>query len=144
MAGRRRTSTFEAIIDVVALFPWWVGVTLALALYAGLHHVATQPIPATPMDVKAIGAFAGQRLWQTLALFGQYVLPVACLIGAGLSAYGRRQRNHLHRTVAASPLAVPWKTCLGASSKCWSARYSNARGSRSRNGAATARTVVPT
>lgn len=103
MPPRKRTSTFEDIVEVVALFPWWAGVILALVFYAGLHYVATQLVAATTTDMKNLGANIGHQLWQTLALFGQYVLPLACLIGAGVSAYGRHQRNHLHRTVAASP-----------------------------------------
>lgn len=103
MPPRKRTSTFEDIVEVVALFPWWTGVILALMLYAGLHYIATQPVSVTPIDMQHLGANVGRQLWQTLALFGQYVLPLACLIGAGISAYGRHQRNHLHHTVAVSP-----------------------------------------
>jgi restriction system protein len=102
MARRKKTSAFEDIVEVVAMLPWWVGVILAVVSYFWLHHVATQPIPPAT-DLKNISANVGTQLGQTLAMFGQYVLSVACLMGAGLSAYGRHQRNTLHRDVAHVP-----------------------------------------
>lgn len=102
MARRKKTSAFEDVVEVVAMFPWWFGVILAVVGYFWLHHVATQPIsPAT--DLKNISANVGAQLWQTLATFGQYILPVACLMGAGLSAYGRHQRSVLHNEVSQTP-----------------------------------------
>lgn len=103
MSRRKRTFAFEDIVEVIAMFPWWVGVILAIVFYFWLHYVATQPIPLAPTDMKTLGTNVGRQLWQVLATFGQYILPLACLIGAGLSAYGRTQRKHLHRDVSMSP-----------------------------------------
>lgn len=102
MARRKRTSTFEDIVEIVAMLPWWGGLVLAVIFYAWLHQIAAQPIPPAT-GLKSIGANVGAQLWQTLAMFGQYILPVACLMGAGLSAYGRHQRNVLHRDVSYAP-----------------------------------------
>jgi restriction system protein len=93
---------FEDIVEIVTMLPWWVGVSLAVVIYVWLHHVATQPIPPAT-DLKSIGASVGIQLWQTLAMFGQYIVPVACLMGAGLSAYGRHQRSVLHHEVSKAP-----------------------------------------
>lgn len=101
--ARRKQSTFEDLIEVAAMFPWWVGVALALVSYLGLHVVATQPAVAPPPDLKAMGGLAARQLWMTLAQFGQYVLPAAFLIGAGISAYRRARRVALHAEVAATP-----------------------------------------
>src|SRR5690606_35194698 len=38
----------------------------------------------------------------TLALIGQYVIPLAVLIGAVMSAYGRSKRRGLHQRVSTS------------------------------------------
>jgi restriction system protein len=103
MARRKRTSAFEDIVDVIAMFPWWMGLILALVIYVWLHYIATQPIPVASTDMKNIGTNVGRQLWQVLATFGQYILPVACLLGAGISAYGRFQRNQLHQQVAVFP-----------------------------------------
>lgn len=93
---------FEDMVEIVTMLPWWGGVTLAIVFYVWLHHLATQPIPPAT-DLKNFSANIGTQLWQTLAMFGQYILPVACLMGAGLSAYGRYQRNTLQREVAHVP-----------------------------------------
>lgn len=102
MARRKKTSAFDDIVEVVAMFPWWIGVILAVVIYFWLHHVATQPMPPAT-DLKNTSTSVGIQLRQTLAIFGQYVLPVACLLGAGFSAYGRHQRIALHRDVSQVP-----------------------------------------
>jgi restriction system protein len=102
MARRKKTSPFEDVIEIVSMLPWWAGVALALVFYVWLHHVAEQPnVP--PTDMKQMGAFVGGQLWHTFATILQYVIPFACLIGAGISAYKRHERNKLHLEVAKSP-----------------------------------------
>jgi hypothetical protein len=36
--GRRRQSTAEDIVDLIALLPWWAGVVLAVVSYLILHR----------------------------------------------------------------------------------------------------------
>ncbi|MNV74807.1 hypothetical protein D3C71_1680580 [compost metagenome] len=45
MARRRKSSTAEDLMDLVALLPWWAGVVLALVSYWVLHAIATRPLP---------------------------------------------------------------------------------------------------
>lgn len=87
-------------MDLVALLPWWGGVTLALASYWLLHSIATRPLPA-----QQIGQLATTVIWQGLATGGQYLLPIICLLGAALSAVRRRQRRNLFETASASSSA---------------------------------------
>lgn len=103
MARRKKSSLFEDIIELVALLPWWAGVGMALTFYIWLHHVASQPMAAAPTDLKQMGSFVGAQFWRTIATFLQYVIPVACLFGAGISAYKRHERAQLHRCAAESP-----------------------------------------
>ena len=86
MARRSKTTNGEALIDVVALLPWWAGVVLAGLSYLLLHAIAAQPVAAgaTPGQV---GAMVTQTLFKTLASFGQFVAPLVCLAGAGVSAW---------------------------------------------------------
>jgi len=42
-----------------------------------------------------VGAIVTQSLWKTLASVGQYILPILCLGGAGMSAWRRRARQNL-------------------------------------------------
>jgi ribosomal protein L37AE/L43A len=98
MARRKKTSTFEDLIEIVAKLPWWIGVSLALIFYFWLHHVASKPVstaPANPMQLVGVSASV---LLQTIATFMQYLIPAACLIGAGISSYkkymsGNRSNN---------------------------------------------------
>ena len=96
MARRRKTSFAEDLMDLVAMLPWWSGVLLALLSYLLLRGVALQPL--TPSSV----GLPIQALWKGLATAGQYVLPVICLAGAGMSAWRRSERTKLIVDVAQS------------------------------------------
>ena len=94
MSRRRRSSPAEDFMDLVAMLPWWAGVALAIVFYVALHHVAAQQIVAS-IQPGQVGTMLTQTLWKSLASFGQYVLPMLCLIAAGVSALGRRKRKLL-------------------------------------------------
>lgn len=104
MSRRKRTSPAEDLMDMVALLPWWAGVALALVLYVVLHRVAGQPVAAATQPGQ-VGAMLTQTLWRTLAGVGQYILPLICLAGAGLSAWRRRERKQLIANVSESKAA---------------------------------------
>ena len=106
--GRRRrgrTSAFEDFIDLVAFFPWWVGVLLAIGLYVLLHGMATRPV-AIVTTPGQLGASAAQTLWTTMAQFLQYLLPLASLIGAAISAWRRHERRRLAAEVGSQSSAA--------------------------------------
>lgn len=87
--GRRRTSPFEDLLEIVARLPWWLGLVLAVVFYVWLHHVATEPMPTAPADMKNLGGLMVGVYWRGFALAFQYILPGACLLGAAVSAYRR-------------------------------------------------------
>lgn len=96
MTRRRRSSLFEDLAEIVSRLPWWLGVVLAGVAYAWFHHLATQAGPAAPRDMKDLGSYITGQFWQTLALILQYIVPVACLLGAGISGYRQvKQRKGL-------------------------------------------------
>ena len=97
--GRRNTGLAEDLLDVVAVLPWWVGVALAAVSYLVLHRLTTLPL-ATAVHPGQIGAFAIRAMGATLANIGQYVLPLICLGGAGVSAWRRHRRQSLVTDVA--------------------------------------------
>lgn len=104
MARKKKQSPLESLIEVTAMLPWWVGALLAVIAYLLLHHYATAEIaPAT--SVAKLGANVTSQIGKTLAMFGQYLLPFAFIIGAGLSAYGRQRREALFNDVQASSSA---------------------------------------
>ena len=94
MARRRRTSTAEDLIDVVALLPWWGGVALAIVAYLGLHWYAGQPVPAVTKP-GLLGPALTPIVLRTFAMYGQYIVPAICLLGAAVSARRRRRRAQL-------------------------------------------------
>lgn len=102
MARRKKSGVAEDLFEIVAMFPWWVGVVLALVAYVFLHSVASSPV-VTPLLPGQMGQAMGQQLYKTFALFGQYLLPLICLAGAAASAVGRARRRQLVDGVAKSP-----------------------------------------
>jgi restriction system protein len=47
MARRKKTSPAEDIMDLVAMLPWWAGVTLGVISYVLLHGAASQAVVPT-------------------------------------------------------------------------------------------------
>lgn len=97
----KRQSALDDIVEIAAKLPWWVGVLLALLTFAVLHVVAGMEV-AAPKAIQGMGDFAAKQFMRTLALIGQYVIPLALLIGAATSAYGRSKRRGLHLRVSTS------------------------------------------
>jgi restriction system protein len=93
MVKKKKQSPLEDWVDLVALLPWWMGVTLAAIFYFWLHHVATAPIP--PIVGGKVGEALPQMLYRSFATIGQYLVPFVCLLGAALSAWGRSKREKL-------------------------------------------------
>lgn len=100
MVRRKKTSEADALLALVAKWPWWVGVLLALLAYVVLHRMAAQPV-AAPVPGQMAG-FAIQSLWRAAAYFGQFILPTICLVGAAVSAWQGHQRKGLVAGVASS------------------------------------------
>lgn len=94
MSRRKKTGLGEELINLVARLPWWAGVALALISYLVLHRVASQQALVT-IQPGQIGSMVTQTVWRAFASIGQYILPFICLVGACISAWGRRERKRL-------------------------------------------------
>lgn len=101
MARRKRTSTADDLLELVAMLPWWAGMLLAVVSYFVLHNIASQPVVA-PTQPGQMGAMVTQSIWKSLATVGQYIVPFICLLGAVTSAWRRRERKNLVADVARS------------------------------------------
>jgi restriction system protein len=99
MGRKKKSSPAEDLLDLVSMLPWWGGVALAITSYFVLHALAA-PVPTTPAQPGQIGQLVTQMLWQSLAYYGQFILPVLCLAGAAISAVKRQQRHTLIANVA--------------------------------------------
>jgi len=107
MARRNKSSVFEDVIQLVAILPWWLGILLALISYFWLHSIASQPITSPPPDIKHMGDMVVSQMWHTFAIFLQYIIPISCLIGAGISAFQRSKKNN---SILKSPISPARKS----------------------------------
>jgi len=101
MARHKKSSPAEDLVELVALMPWWIGCVLALVSYLWLHSVATQGGASTTQ----IGSIVTHTVFTALAAVGQFLVPLLCLMGAAMSAYGRSKRKGLVANVAGSSSA---------------------------------------
>lgn len=99
MGRRRKSSTADDLMDLVALLPWWAGVALAVVSYWVLNGVATRPLPVVQTG-QQITAAVPAMLWQGLSTGGQYLIPFICLMGALASFLRRRKRTALFETAS--------------------------------------------
>lgn len=101
MARRRKTSPLEDVMTLFARLPWWAGVATAVVSYFVLHALAGREVQ-TAVQPGQMGTAITQGVTTALAKIGQYLLPLLCLVGAGLSAIGRKKRKVLLKDVAQS------------------------------------------
>ena len=92
--ARKRTSPAEDLMDLVSLLPWWAGVVLAVISYVLLHRLAVPPAVGS-LQTGQVGDLIVRSMGAALAGFGQYVVPLICLSGAGVSAWRRHRRRTL-------------------------------------------------
>jgi restriction system protein len=100
MARRSRTTIVEDLIEFLAAIPWWAGLVLALATYAGLHLLAVREVasPKGPNDYSGLA----EAFIQSWAGVLQYAVPAAFLAGAALSAFALYRRRRLAAGAAAA------------------------------------------
>ena len=91
----------EDFVGLVALMPWWACVGLAALSYLILSAMA-RPVVVTGIQPSQIGQLMTRTMFQGLAMVGQFVVPILCLVAAGVSAAKRRHRGDLLSTVARS------------------------------------------
>ena len=104
MPRKRKQTPFEDFIELVALFPWWVGLILAVVSYLWLHSIAIAPM-VTATQPGQVGEVMTQSMYKGLATAGQYIVPLICTLGALFSALGRRKREQLFSDVEQSDSA---------------------------------------
>jgi restriction system protein len=104
MSNKRKGSAADAVMELVAMLPWWVGVAMAVASYFFLTAVAAKPVVISGQGA-TLGTQVVASLWQNMAAIGRWLLPLVCLLGAGLSLYRRRQSQRLIDGVAQAPVS---------------------------------------
>lgn len=102
MAQRSQGAAID-FLDLVAMLPWWGGLGLALASHVLLDRLSVTA--STPMQTGQMGAFVQQALIAGFAGIGRWLVPLLCLLGAGVSFMRRRKRRMLVGTVTDSSAA---------------------------------------
>lgn len=98
--ARRRTSAVEDFIDILSRLPWWVSLLIAFASWLVLHPIATAPVtPPTALKPGDMSGILTAQLWRTFAMFGQYLIPFCCVLGAIGSIAARHKRKQLFDNV---------------------------------------------
>jgi len=92
--SRRDNSTLEDLLDIAKMLPWWIDIAIAIIAYFWLHSVAISEIVVVAQPGK-IGGFISGQLFKTFATIGQYLLPFVFLLGAVMSLFDRKKREHL-------------------------------------------------
>ncbi|MBT9611896.1 MAG: DUF2034 domain-containing protein [Burkholderiales bacterium] len=92
--GRRKGGLFDDLVSLAAMLPWWLGIVIAVVAYLVIHPFAVMEL-STPTQLAGAGGVAAKQIYKTLAMIGQYLLPVAFMVGALASALGRRKRENL-------------------------------------------------
>jgi restriction system protein len=100
MPRRKKQSPIENLVDLLALLPWWVCLVLAVLSYAVLSALA-RSAPLAAVQPGQIGQATAHSIFAALAMAGQYLVPLACLLAALGSAVGRRHRSNLVSRTAA-------------------------------------------
>ena len=99
MELREKQGLPRALIGLAARLPWWLGLTLAVISYVGLHTLAQKPVLAALQPGQA-GSFLLSSITRGLALAGQYLLPLFFGLGALISAFRRGKAARLHASAA--------------------------------------------
>ena len=99
MERKKKSSPAEDFIQIIALVPWWIGLTIGVLSYFLLHGLAASPVAVVP-GAQGVGATLLGAWVRALAQLGQYLIPFLCLLGAGASVLGRKKRAALLDSVA--------------------------------------------
>ena len=97
--ARKKSNPGDDLLELVSMLPWWAGVALAFFSYLLLHRLAV-PATVTAIPPNQVGDMIVRSMGAALANVGQYVVPLICLGGAGMSAWKRQQRRSLIVDVA--------------------------------------------
>jgi restriction system protein len=99
--AKKQQSAADNSVDLVASFPWWVGIALAVIFYFVLHHFAVQkPVLGLPSSLR-------DTIINSAATVGQFLLPLFCVLGALKSFVSRaRRRKLIDKIPASNPAAA--------------------------------------
>lgn len=103
--AKKISNLAKDLVNVFSMLPWWVGVIAAVISYMVLHLYA-KPVAVQITAPGQVGGAITQTIFKSLATIGQYLVPLICLAGAGMSLILQKQRARLVNQVAGSDAAA--------------------------------------
>ena len=87
------------------MLPWQVALALVVASYFGFHHLASLPstLIGARTPLQSLGDGMVRQFMITFSMILQYLVPLAFVLGAFMSARKRRRQSELHAQVASAP-----------------------------------------
>ncbi len=101
--ARKRRSALQDIVEVVAYFPWWVGVVLAIVSYFVLHSFAVAPVVASDPTSIVGGNIVSGKIFSGMARVLQYLLPLFITVGAITSLIQQQKKSRLYGHLKRNP-----------------------------------------
>lgn len=92
--ARRKDSVLDDLLDIAKMLPWWVDIAIAITSYFWLHSISSSEI-AVALQPGKMGEFLETQMSKTFATIGQFLLPFVFSLGAVLSLFDRKKREHL-------------------------------------------------
>lgn len=111
MARKRKTTVMTDLVNIAALLPWWLALTLAPISYLILHEISLQPITGIAIadgEVKSIVAGEVKHaITSAITSIAKYFAPALFVMGALISCRKRSKRKGLFLSMKSDkPLAV--------------------------------------
>ena len=101
--ARKRQSTLEDVIEIVAYFPWWVGVVLAIVSYFVLHSISVATVGASDPASTGMSTIISGSLISGFARVFQYLLPLFIVLGSITSFMQQQKKNRLYGHLKKNP-----------------------------------------
>jgi len=115
MAKRTKQSgLLDDLFEIASSLPWWLDAAIAGGSLIALRHVAEATSTAAGTQSVDAGRLLSTTIWSTLAMVGQFIVPLVFLLGAVASIHGRARRRELvvkaaSPTGSASTDAMSWQ-----------------------------------
>ncbi len=104
--ARKKQSSMEKSVEFISYFHWMIGVGVAIVSYFFLHWLAIQEI-STVGGMDSLVDITQKSMIRTIAMFGQYLVPIVCLAGAFMSFYNRKRRAGIYEDTKSSKAPDP-------------------------------------
>lgn len=104
MGRRRRNGAFEDLMEIGSKLPWKAALVAAVVSFLLLHALAGMDV-GSAADTKELGSVVARQMFQMVGAIGQFLVPLALLIGAFVGFVKQRKRTELVQSVAASSSA---------------------------------------